>query len=174
MENESGKVFAPLSSGAEKLQSFFMEHLNRLYCAKAHIIERLPDIADADCFRSIKGTINETIDRAELQVYKMDQIYCLFNTKYSFDTVSNLVNFLEKSFTNFQWNMTDPDLGLIMILSYLSFIECLEGASVQILKMLAIKLQNEKLSFLLKEGFVNVDSTLASQLTNMYTETAHY
>ncbi|MFC0512650.1 DUF892 family protein [Mucilaginibacter angelicae] len=174
MENESGKVFAPLSPGAEKLQSFFMEHLNRLYCAKAHIVERLPDIADAGCFKSIKNAVNEAIERAEVQVHKMDQIYSLFNTKYSFDNVSNLVGFLEKSFTSFQWNMTDPDLGLIMIISYLSFIECLEASSVHILKMLAIKLQNEKLSFLLRDNFVKVDRTLASQLTNMYTESAHY
>jgi ferritin-like metal-binding protein YciE len=174
MENESGKVFAPLNPGAEKLQSFFMEHLNRLYCAKAHVVERLPDIVDAGCFKSIKITINEAIERAETQVNKMDQMYSLFNAKYSFDNVNGLVNFLEKSFTNFQWNMGDPDMGVIMILSYLSFIECLEAASVHILKLLAVKLQNEKLSFLLKDSFVQVDRILASQLTNMYTETAQY
>ncbi|MDB5148454.1 MAG: hypothetical protein JWQ57_2474 [Mucilaginibacter sp.] len=174
MENESGKVFAPLSPGTEKLQSFFMEHLNRLYCAKVHVVERLPDIADAGCFKSIKIAINEAIERAEVQVHKMDQIYSLFNTKYSFDNVGSLVSFLEKSFTNFQWNMTDPDLGLIMIISYLNFIECLETTSVHVLKMLAIKLQNEKLSFLLRDSFVKVDRALAAQLTNMYTETARY
>jgi ferritin-like metal-binding protein YciE len=172
MENESGKVFAPLSPGAEKLQSFFMEHLNRLYCAKAHIVERLPDVVEAGRFKSIKSTITETIDLAELQVNKMDQIYCLFNTRYSFENVSGLIDFLERSFTTFQWNMADPDLSSIMIISYLSFIECLEANAVHVLKLLAVKLHNDKLSQLLKDNFVKVDKSLTFQLTNIYADTA--
>ncbi|AYL94601.1 DUF892 family protein [Mucilaginibacter celer] len=172
MENESGKVFAPLSPGAEKLQSFFMEHLNRLYCAKAHVVERLPDIVDAARFKSIKPAINATIEQAELQVSKMDQIYCLFNTRYSFENVNGLIEFLEKSFIGFQWNIGDPDLGAIMIISYLSFIECLEANAVHVLKLLAVKLHNDKLSQLLKDNFGKVDRTLTYHITNIYTDTA--
>lgn len=173
MENESGNIFTPLSPGAEKLQPFFIQHLNMLYCAKAHIIERLPDIAEANFFRSIKAVVNDAIEQAEAQVEKMDQIYKIFNTRYSFEHLTGLVNFLERSFTNSQWNMSDPDLGIIMIISYLDFIECLEASCVHLLKLLALKLQNEKLSQLLKEGFVKVDKVLAAQLTDLYTETVH-
>jgi ferritin-like metal-binding protein YciE len=172
MENEPGKVFAPLSPGAEKLQSFFMEHLNRLYCAKAHIVERLPDIVDAARYKGIKTDISTAIELAELQVTKMDQIYGLFNARYSFENVNGLIEFLERSFTAFQWNMADPELSAIMIISYLGFIECLETTSVHILKLLAIKLKNEKVTQMLKDNFVKVDRTLTSQLTNIYTDTA--
>jgi hypothetical protein len=132
----------------------------------------LPDIVDAARYKGIKTDISTAIELAELQVTKMDQIYGLFNARYSFENVNGLIEFLERSFTAFQWNMADPELSAIMIISYLGFIECLETTSVHILKLLAIKLKNEKVTQMLKDNFVKVDRTLTSQLTNIYTDTA--
>jgi len=58
----------------EKLKKFFIRHLNRIYCAKLHLVHRLPEIADLAHFNDLQQAIAETIEEVKMQIARMRDI----------------------------------------------------------------------------------------------------
>ena len=58
--------------GSGKRQALFVDHLNRIYCAKSHLAERLPEIYEEAGFADLKQAIKETIHTIEIQIARMD------------------------------------------------------------------------------------------------------
>jgi ferritin-like metal-binding protein YciE len=156
--------------GSEKKQAFFIEHLNRIYCAKSHLAERLPEIYEEAGFADLKQAIKETIDVTEDQISRMDQIFELLDLHYSFEDCQTLITFLESTFSALQQHFTDPDMRDLLIASYLYQQESIEWASFRILQMTAANIPNQQIKQLLKENFdeAKADMALLLVLTEKY------
>lgn len=154
-----------------KIKGLFVGHLNRLHCAKAHLVERLVDICGEPMFSSVKLPIEKALTQTEGQIAALDQIYGILGTQYSFDDCTGLVAFLEDTFSSFQANIKDPHLSYILILSYLYRITYIENAEKEILLLLAGKLNNSQVNDILNQSFGSVEEALITKLTGLYKET---
>ncbi len=57
----------------DELRSFFLSHLNRIYCAKSELVEKLPELGKRIYFLDLKQAIDATVDVVRLQIQKMRQ-----------------------------------------------------------------------------------------------------
>jgi len=137
---------------AEKLKSFFISHLNRIYCAKSHLAERLPEMQMQAHFQDLKHAITETLEDVEKQIIRMAEIYVLFDTKYSFENCHGLVGMIEEAYSAIH-GQPDDEMRDLAILFYLQNIESIEMSSFEALQMLALKMQNKQIRQLLLENF---------------------
>src|ERR1700759_833329 len=71
-------VTIPLLSESE-LREFFVDHLNRIYCAKSHLVRRFPELAEQAGFLDVKHAILETTQDVENQISRMAVILTLMN-----------------------------------------------------------------------------------------------
>jgi len=155
-------------SEPEKVQQFFIEHLNRLYCAKAHLVERLEEIGDEAKFIKVKHIITDTIQKSENQIHRLDKIYNSLHIRYSFEKCGGLIAFLEDSFSSFQLYVNDPYLSYILILSYLQHIESVVSSSCQLLQLLSLKMENPEIENSLAKMCDDTDRTLYNEITTLY------
>ncbi len=51
-----------------ELKHFFLSHLNRIYCAKSQLVEKLPLLEDKAAFLDLQQAIEETIDVVRLDI----------------------------------------------------------------------------------------------------------
>jgi len=129
----------PAQWASDKLPVFFTEHLNRIYCAKAHLAERLLEIADTDSFKDLDTPIKETLSETEKQIARMDGVYARLEKRYSFENCSGLISLLEDEFTAIQQHNDDEVLRDMCIISYLEYISGIEKNSMQVLQLTAIE-----------------------------------
>lgn len=141
----------PAQWASDTLTIFFTEHLNRIYCANAHLAERLLEIAGTTTFKDLNNPIKETIDETEKQIAFMDDIYAALQKHYSFDTCSNLISLLEDEFTSIHQQGDDELLRDMCILSYLQNIENVEKNSIQLLQLIATEKNNGPINLFLDE-----------------------
>ena len=45
-----------------ELRQFFISHLNRIYCAKSQLIDKLPQLGKRSGFRDLQQAIGETME----------------------------------------------------------------------------------------------------------------
>jgi ferritin-like metal-binding protein YciE len=154
----------------DKLESFFITHLNRVYCAKLHLAKRLPEIEDAANFTDLQNAIVETISIVEKQIARMREIYKLLNTEISIESHKGLTGLIEDAFIAIQQQSEDPLLRDMSILFYMQNIESVEMTSFQVLQIAAVKLKNEQIKQLLKENFeaAKADRSLLLFITAKY------
>ena len=138
--------------GSEKIRALFIDHLNRLYCAKSHLAERLPEIFDEAAFADLKQAIKETILNTEKQLSRIDQIFALMNIEYSFEKCQPLITFLENAFEALQLHAAEPEFRDLMIVTYLYHLDSVELASSKILKIAAHSLQDQQIKLLINEN----------------------
>src|ERR1700761_9325954 len=92
--NASGLVLKP-----NQLHNFFINHLNRIHCAKAHLVERLPELAGQADFNDLKHAIEETHNDIDKQLARMDEMYALLKEKPSLFNCDDLISLIEDGFS---------------------------------------------------------------------------
>lgn len=152
----------------EKLQQFFINHLNRLHCVKAHVAERLLEIAEDERFVQIKPMIEQTVTDTEHHISTINRIYSFMNSRYSFENCSGLVSFMEDAFSSFQTYINEPYLAYIHMISYLHHAECIERAAIEVLQQVSIRLKNQEVTEILTGLDGAALRSLTSELTRMY------
>jgi ferritin-like metal-binding protein YciE len=70
----------------EKVIQFFTDHLNRIYCAKAHLQKQLPQMRTYANFTDLEHAITETLVDVEQQISRMNEIYTLMKIKPGFES----------------------------------------------------------------------------------------
>ena len=145
--------FRMKNTEAHKLKFFLIDHLNKIYCAKAHLVERLPEILDHASFIDLKQAIKETIVQMEHQVAEMDEVYTLLDISYSFESCNGLIISLDNAFMSIQNQSEDADIRDLFIISYLYLAESMEMASFQILHTLSGSTMNHEIRYLLQKNF---------------------
>jgi len=155
------------------LEYFFIHHLNKIYAAKTHLLDKLPVILYQAHFADLEAGIFETIKKVEQQRGRMEAVYAELNTAIDPASFSGLAGIIDDSFADITRHADNPELRDMSILFYLSNIEGMEMASFQVLQLLAVKLRNENIRRLIKENFedAQADKTLLLLITTKYLNT---
>jgi ferritin-like metal-binding protein YciE len=156
--------------GPGEVQLFFLDTLNTIYCAKAHLVERLPEIMDDVCFSDLKDAIIETISEMEKQLSVMDRIYDLLGKAHSFENCSSLISILDNAFMEIQKRSKTPEIRDLYLLSYLFIAESTESASFKILKVISADLKDKEVKkhLALNIKFSNADRPLLLAVTKRF------
>lgn len=160
----------PARIDEEQLRKYFVGHLDRIYCAKTHLIERLPEAAQAATFKELNLAVNETIDDVELQMERMDEIFTLLGSASKNATCNGMAALLDEAFEAIHDPSADEAIRDLSILFYLQNIESIEMASFQVLQMAAVRFHNPNISLLLKINYneAKEDRALMLLLTAKY------
>ena len=159
---------SPLS--AENLSHFFISHLNRIYCAKSHLQERLPEIRTHAHFTDLFGAISESIADVERQIARMDSIYQLLNAEPNFENCKDMIGLIENAFNVIFEDSENPVTRDLSILFYLQQIESIEMAAYRLLNMVAPLTNRKEIVKLLNENFDDAkeDLVLFQNITGIY------
>lgn len=159
-----------INLGADNLKLFFISHLNRIYCAKEHLIKMLPELGYLATFADLKQAIQETTEDVEKQLARMELIYELLDSGPSDESCNGLKGLIDDAFTAIQQQNTYMELRDLSILFYLQNIESVEMASFQVLRIAATKFRNPQIRQLLKENFeeAKADRTLLLLISAKY------
>ncbi len=159
-----------INLGSEKLKTFFIDHLNRIYSAKLHLIERLPLLGHEAHFSDLQNAISETVQNVEKQIARMEMIYAILDQDVAPSNVLGLTSLVDDAFEAIQHQKDDAELRDLSIVFYLQNIESVEMASFQILQMAAVKIKNHQVVELLKENYeeAKADRTLFLLISTKY------
>ncbi|WP_428329243.1 DUF892 family protein [Mucilaginibacter sp.] len=138
--------------GDNRLRKFFTDNLDKIYCAKKHMVERFPEIANEAHFSDLNLAILETIEDVKKQIVRMDEIYTILGAQNSITGCGGLAGMIEEAFTAINDQKGDTALRDMAILFYLQNMESIEVASFQVLQMMAVKIKNDEILQLLKEN----------------------
>ncbi|RYU91395.1 DUF892 family protein [Mucilaginibacter terrigena] len=144
-----------------QLRSFLFEHLNREYCAKSHLLERLSELEEQSHFEDLKDVIKETTGHIEDQVQQLNGVYKELKLSYTFEHCEALINFLEDAFININRQSENKAIRNAFVLSYLYYIESLEVASLRLLILVAKKLGLTSVLKIFTETYTDTKSNQA-------------
>lgn len=154
MAGQQDKPKSPkINLGSKKLKSFFTNHLNRIYFAKAHLVNKLPLLRDEVSFSDLKHAIQETVEDVEKQMARMELIYELLDTPISKGSIHGLTGLVDDAFEAIREQDGEAELRDMSIIFYLQNIESVEMASFQVMQMASVKLKNRQIKQLLKENY---------------------
>ncbi|MFC4143551.1 DUF892 family protein [Pedobacter mendelii] len=148
--SSSGEIQKPAS---EKLLIFFTNHLDRIYSAKVHMVNRLPSLVGKINDPDLSMGISQTISNVENQISRMDSIYELLNTLPPKESLPGLKGLIEEAFLAIETQDIDEMVRDLSVLFYLQNIENVEAASFQLLQMAGVKLKNTDISRLLLQNY---------------------
>nr|WP_067060774.1 DUF892 family protein [Mucilaginibacter sp. L294] len=170
MENETRSTNQGAVLSPEKLTQFFTKQLNRIYCAKHHLLKRLPELGSHAHFRDLALAIDETVTDVERQIARMDEIFLLLEIKPGFEHCQGIIGIIEDAFSAIQQEVGDPEMRDLSILFYLQNIEGIEMASFKMLNMAAPKLEKKEVRQLLIENLdeAREDFGLLEYITSTY------
>ena len=100
MTDQEGKSQSPknIKLGSEKLKIFFVAHLNRIYHAKAHLVNRLPQLKGEVYYDDLQMAIQETVEDVEKQIARMEVIYELLDEQISKGSINGLTGLIDDAF----------------------------------------------------------------------------
>jgi ferritin-like metal-binding protein YciE len=145
----------------QDLIEFFIHHLNKVYSAKTHLLNRLPEILYQVHFSDLEGAIYETIEIVKNQRERMKQIYKMMDAEINEGNINGLKGLIDDSFDEIKLHQDNPELRDMSIMFYMTNIEATEMASFQILQLLSVKLGSDKIKSLIKENFDEAQSEKA-------------
>lgn len=172
MTEKSNKSHLPkkITLGTEKLKTFFVKHLNRIYFAKAHLVSQLPQLQNEVYFKDLQNAIIETVEDVEKQMARMELIYELLDAEISKGSIHGLAGLVDDAFEAIREQEGELELRDMSIIFYLQNIESVEMASFQVLQMAAVKLKNKQIKQLLRENYdeAKADRTLLLLIAAKY------
>jgi len=156
--------------GDKRLLDFFISNLDKIYCAKKHMVARFPEIAGEAHFEDLNQAIMETVDDVKKQIVRMDEIYDRLGAENKAAGCQGLAGMIEEAFTAIADQQDDTALRDMAILFYMQNMESIEVASFQALQILAKKLKNAEITQLLKENLDEArdDRKLLLEITAKY------
>ncbi|WP_443946983.1 DUF892 family protein [Pedobacter sp. AW1-32] len=159
-----------INLGSAKLKQFFVKHLDRIYAAKLHLVDKLPLIAQKAQFSDLKAAIADTVSDVEKQIARMQLIYTLLDAQLSYGSINGLTGLVDDLFEAVLEQDGEVELQDLSIIFYLQNIESIEMSSFQILQMAAVRLNNSHVSKLLQENYTEAksDRTLLLLISSKY------
>ena len=165
-EQKSGDI----GVSPEKLRTYFVRNLDKIYAAKTHLVKYLPTLADEAYFSDLRDAILETLEDVEKQIARMDIIYAMLDAEQATGNCSGLIGLVDDAFNDIKLNSHEPELRDLSIAFYMQNIESVEMASFQVLEMAAIKFKNKQIKQLIRENYdeAKADRTLLLLITAKY------
>ncbi|HKG06416.1 MAG TPA: DUF892 family protein [Pedobacter sp.] len=153
MENEDQSQRPEMGLHSADLRRYFIEHLNKIYCAKSHLVENFPAVLKLATFSDLKDAIEGGIRDLLNQLARMREIFQIMHEKYEPGTCGIFAGLIEDLFQGAHEQHGRPELRDMSIIYYLQNIESLEMASFHALQMAAIKFKNNDINDLLQDNF---------------------
>lgn len=152
------------------LLDFFLEHLNRIFCAKNQLVEKLPQLRRSAHFRDLEQAIGETVEVVDIQISRMKQIYIMLDSVNRYEHCTGLIGLLDEAFQAIGSQGQNPSFRDLSILYYMQIIESVEVTSFAILMHIADKLQRPDVEQLLREccDEAKEDRVLLKEISNYY------
>ena len=135
------------------LKRYFINHLNKIYCAKNHLVENFPAVLELATFADLKETIKNSIEDLRNQIARMREIYSILKISYEPGSCRMFQGLIDELFIGARQDVDNPELRDMSIIYYLQNLESLEMASFHALQMAAIKFKNNDINELLAENF---------------------
>jgi ferritin-like metal-binding protein YciE len=159
-----------ISFGPKKVKTFFVNHLNKIYAAKAHLATHLPKLADEAHFSDLRHALLETAEDVEKQMARMEIIYNILDEERSEGNYSGLAGLIDDAFADILLHGAEPELRDLSIAFYMQNIESMEASSFQVLQMAAVKLKSQQIKQLIRENYdeAKADRTLLLLITAKY------
>jgi len=153
-----------------ELRRFFISHLNRIYCAKNQLVDKLPLLGARAHFLDLRQAVDETIDAVRLQIQRMNRIYILMDDLYRVESCVGLTGILDEAFQSVGVPGDSPALRDLSILFYMQNIESIESASFHVLLRVVARLQRPDIMQLLRECYdeAREDKALFKAITKNY------
>jgi ferritin-like metal-binding protein YciE len=148
----------------DKIERFFITHLDMIYCTKSHLIVHLPELLEKAHYPELKSAILQTLDNVHTEISKMEVIYALLDSAYTEANAKGIKGYVADTFATIAEQGQDKELRDLSILFYLQNLESLEMATFQTLQMAAIKLKNRQVVTLLKENYQEAKANRTSLL----------
>ena len=95
----------------KQFETFFNIQLNRTYCAKSHLHERLQELLDHTHFEDLDLAIAKTTADVEKQIDRMDLIFKILEIEPGFEDCKHTINIMEEA------NTQDTSFRTIIIYS---------------------------------------------------------
>lgn len=154
----------------QELRHFFISHLNRIFCAKNQLVEKLPELGKRSHFLDLQQAIGETVEIVNNQIARMKEIYIGMDAFYQPESCSGLAGILDEAFQSIGVPGESPALRDLSILFYLQNIESIEITSFKMMMVVAGKLDEPAVVQLLLECFdeAREDKTLLKEITANY------
>ena len=154
----------------KELRHFFISHLNRIYCAKSQLVEKLPEIAKHSYYVDLRQAIGETIEIVKNQMARMKEIYIKLDAFYQPESCIGLVGILDEAFQSIGNPQDSAGLRDLSILFYMQNIESIELTSFKIMIFVADKLGQPDIAQLLLECYdeAKEDKVLLKEITANY------
>lgn len=168
MENQLRLPKNALSS--RELRHFFISHLNRIYCAKSQLAEKLPELGKRTHFLDLQQAIEETVEIVENQLARIKEIYVRLDDFYHMENCTGLIGVLDEAFQSIGSPGDSPALRDLSVLFYMQNIESIEIASFRMMLMVADQLKTEDVVQLLRECYDEAldDKILLNAITANY------
>lgn len=153
-----------------ELKQFFVSHLNRIYCAKSQLEEKLPIIAGNSHSLDLRQAISQTIDAVTAQTGRLEEIYARLGNSYTPESCVGLQGFLDEAFQSIGPPMDRPSMRDLSILFYMQTIETIEMVSFELMMQVADKLNEWNVTELLRECYdeARQDKALFNAITSRF------
>jgi ferritin-like metal-binding protein YciE len=160
-----GKELTP-----QELRHFFITHLNRIFCAKSQLIDKLPELASRSHFLDLRQAIEETVEVIENQIGRIKQIYIMLDAWYQPESCVGLAGVLDEAFQSIGSPDDSPALRDLSILFYMQNIESIEKASFAVMMLVSDRFENVGIKQLLLECYdeAREDKILFREITQNY------
>src|ERR1700753_2214019 len=109
------------AAGMDKaaLRDFFIEHLNRVYCAKDKLAEKLPLLASQAAFLDLQQAISETVEEVHQQLQRLRRIFIVLEAFYQSTSCLGLAGLLDEAFQSIGPRAQDRKIRDLSILFYM-------------------------------------------------------
>lgn len=154
----------------EELKQFFVSHLNRIYCAKSQLEQKLPIIAANSYSLDLLLAVSQTIEVVTIHIGRLEEIYARLGTSYTPESCIGLQGFLDEAFQSIGPPLDRPSLRDLSIVFYMQNIESIEMASFEVMTRVADKLNEWNVGQLLRECYDEArhDKALFSSIVGQY------
>jgi len=158
------------SLNTDEFRTFFLSHLNRIYCAKSELVDKLPLLGKNSYFLDLKQAIDETIETVNLQIARMREIYRALDATYHPESCVGVIGILDEAFQSIGSPKDSPALRDLSILFYMQNIESIETASFDMLTRVAGRFEQDGIAQLLLECYDDAreEKVLFRQISNNY------
>jgi hypothetical protein len=154
---------------SKRMQNFVAD-LNKIYCLKAHLSERIVDLGLASSFSKARFAIERLVEQTELELVNLDQIFVLLKETYSFETLEGLISGLELSFNCLTDELSIPNISHILFLKYLAKVKHDERACLTSMVRSAMLIDNSMLRMLIMNEVNSEECKLINTFASYYPE----
>jgi len=160
----------PANLSKQELRQFFISHLNRIYCAKTQLVEKLPLLVGRSHYLDLQQAIDETTESVRLQIGRMKMVYINLDTHYQPESCVGLKGILDEAFQSIGPPFESPAIRDLSILFYMHNIESIEETSFKVMLQVAENLGNQAIRQLLLECYdeAKEDKALFRHITESY------